>query len=235
MSELTPNLQIIATTCGLCHDQCVSSCPVVESSLNLMAYPSRLAALTWELSRGSLEPDVDSWKALAHCIHCNACTQNCVYIDQPVDVTPLVRWGRQYLVERDQTSPQMRALIETISRHGSPFGDVRAAQEELQVDFPGSPASGGTLVIVDAGWLALDLSSAKAGLRLLNLLGYTGIRVADLTYTGWELWQYGSRSGALEIARAVQREVEWIKPKWWSPSPLPAPICCATFIRKRWG
>ncbi len=73
------------------------------------------------------------------------------YWDQPVDVTPLVRWGRQYLAERDQTSLQMRATIETISRHGSPFGDVRSALEELQVEFPGSPDSGGILAICARG------------------------------------------------------------------------------------
>jgi heterodisulfide reductase subunit C len=213
MSELTPHLQTIATTCGLCHDQCVSSCPVVESSQNLTAYPSRLAALAWELSTGRLEPGSDEWQALAHCIHCNACTQNCVYIDQPVDVTPLVRWGRQVLVERDQTSPQMRAVLETIRRHGNPYGDIRHALKELQDEFPGSLGPGATLVIVDAAQLALDLPSAKAGLRLLERLGCAGIRVADLTYTGWELWQYGCRSNALEIARAVQREVERVKPE----------------------
>ena len=213
MSELNPHLQTIATTCGLCHDQCVASCPVVESSQNLMAYPSRLAALAWELSRGNLEPGTDSWQALAHCIHCNACTQNCVYVDQPVDVTPLVRWSRQLLVENDQTGPQMHHLIDTITRHGSPFGDVRPALEELQAEFPGRPESGGILVIADAGQLALDLPSAKAGVHLLDRLCYTGIRVADLTYTGWELWQYGLRSDALETALAVQREVERFQPE----------------------
>jgi Fe-S oxidoreductase len=213
MSELTPDLQTIATTCGLCHDQCVSACPVVESSQNLAAYPSRLAALAWELSRGSLEPDADSWQALAHCIHCNACTQNCVYIDQPVDVTPLVRWGREYLVQQGQAGPQIRALIETIRQHGSPFGDVRPALADLMSEFPGSPDLGGTLIVADASLLVLDLPSTKAGLRLLDRLGYRGIRLADQTYTGWELWQYGYRSDALEIARAVMHEVERVKPE----------------------
>ena len=213
MSELTADLQSIATTCGLCHDQCVSACPAVESSQNLTAYPSRLAAFAWELSRRSLEPDADSWQALAHCIHCNACTQNCVYIDQPVDVTPLVRWGRQFLIEKDLAGPQMRALIETIRQQGSPFGNVRPALVNLQGQYPGSDDPGGALVFADASLLALDLLSAPAGLHLLDRLGYRNICVADLAYTGWELWQYGFRAEALEIARAVKREVDRVKPE----------------------
>ena len=39
------------------------------------------------------------------------------------------------------------------------------------------------------------------------------VNLSDLTYTGWELWQYGCRvTPSLEIAQAWTREVERIQP-----------------------
>ncbi len=212
MSTLTPNLQTIATTCGLCHDQCVSACPVVESAQNLSAYPSRLATLAWELSRGNFQPGADAWQAFAHCIHCKSCMSNCVYLDAPVDVTPLIRWARHEILENDYISPQLQGMLDKISLHGNPYGDVQSALADVKNRYQDDMKPGGILVMVDAAQLALDPASVTASLHLLNLLGYTNISISEYSYTGWELWQYGCQSATMEIAQKIAQEITHLQP-----------------------
>ncbi len=97
MRPFSAALLEISEKCSLCHDQCVSACPVVEISHNQIAYPSRLAGLSAGVSLGKLQPSEELMDALLLCVQCNACTDSCVYVDDPVDVTPLIRWAREYL------------------------------------------------------------------------------------------------------------------------------------------
>jgi len=207
MNSLPSDLQTISTQCSLCHDQCVSACPVVEMTHRQIAYPSRLATLAWELDRGNLAADAETMRAMLHCVHCNACTDACVYVDTPVDVTPLVRHARRILIENGQASPQMRQMYEEFLAWGNPYRDLHPIYEALKGEFSQNIETGGTLVIADACELAYAPDSARASLRLLQQAGYRPMALADQTYTGWELWQYGYRGEALKLAEALAGEI----------------------------
>ena len=208
MKTLSTNLQDIVTKCSLCHDQCVSACPVVEMTGRQIAYPSRLASLAWELERGNLAADPETMRAMLHCIHCNACTSNCVYIDDPVDITPLVRYARQTLIESGQATPRMRQMRERIQAWGNPYQEIQARLFELKHRFEDHSAASPTLVIADAAELAYAPEAAQASLQLLRQFGYRSLSISGHSYTGGELWQYGYSNEALTIAETLLKEIE---------------------------
>ncbi len=213
MNPLSANLQTIATNCSLCHDQCVSACPVVEMTSRLIGYPSRLATLAWELERGNLSADAETMLAMLHCIHCNACTRSCVYIDDPVDITPFVRYTRQKLIQKDQATPQMRQMLERIQLWGNPYLDIQNTLNEMKVKFGQNRGAIKTLVIADAAELAYAPAAAHSGLRLLQRLGYNPLALSSQSYTGWELWQYGYGKELLGLAEALVKEIEHRNPE----------------------
>jgi hypothetical protein len=147
-------------------------------------------------------------RAMLYCIHCNACTSNCVYIDAPVDITPLVRYARQTLIEKGQATPQMWQMREQILAWGNPYQDVQAALFELKDTFEEKPAACRTLVVADAAELAYAPAAAQASLHLLQKFGYGPVTLANQNYLGWELWQYGYYKEALTIAETLVREIK---------------------------
>ena len=201
-------LEKIALTCGICHDQCAAACPVVESSRSLAAYPSRLAMLAWELSRGNLSPDSTLMSAMQNCIHCNACTSHCVYVDQPVDITHLVRRARQHLITAGWATPAMQDLAAQSKALRDPGSELHRRLRSIS-DLPvrdNSPQS--TLVLVDAATLTDAPGMVEDALRLLAALGWQGLRVAPILEYGRDLFEYGF----LDEARGCALEaVEWIE------------------------
>jgi hypothetical protein len=180
-----------------------------------------LATLAWLVQRGELDPSPDVIGALQYCIHCNACTANCVYLDQPVDITPLVRWARANLIEKGFAARSMRQLLEKAARLGNPYGDIREPRQTLiqetnaiaAADAASSAgAAGGTLIVPDAYGLVHDPASAVSAVRLLQQLGYPHVSISSSSYLGWELWQYGYGSLAARLAQTLSEEIERLQP-----------------------
>jgi len=213
MRPFSAALQEISEKCSLCHDQCVSACPVVEFSHSQIAYPSRLAALSAGVSTGTLQPSNELLDALLFCINCNACTDSCVYVDNPVDVTPLIRWAREYLVEASQGTGAMRQLHATIQLVGNPYADVGQTYAKLGEGHPSTLNKGGTLLIADASELASAPELADTAIELLEKMGYPRVALSDSIYTGWDLWQYGYREDAIKIAESILREIQESQPE----------------------
>lgn len=210
MNKMDASLENAATVCAVCHDQCVSACPVVEATRRMSAYPSRLAMLALELNRGGLSPSADLARSLQDCISCGACLEGCLYVDQPNDVTPVVRWARQ--ATSRWTAPGLNAWVDKVRSTGSPYEDTRERLAALEAELPGSQTGELVLLYVDAATLHYAPEMAVASIRLLRQLGYQNLRLAEEVYPGGELREQGWPADFAAVAKKVAGEVKQVKP-----------------------
>ncbi len=189
MNKMNEMTEVAATICAVCHDQCVSACPVYEATRRMSAYPSRLAMLALELQRGGLRPDNDTALRLQDCIGCGACLEGCLYVDHPNDVTPAVRWARQVI--RPQTALGMETFLEKIHKYGSPYADASERLAALKKELPDGYERESILLYADAATLHYAPEMALSTIRLLRQLGKQNIRLAEHVYAGGELREQG--------------------------------------------
>ncbi|RPJ40955.1 MAG: (Fe-S)-binding protein, partial [Chloroflexi bacterium] len=209
INPLPTSFEKIAVTCGTCHDQCAAACPVVKSSRSLGAYPSRLAMLAFELSRETIPMDRTVLAAMQQCIHCNACTAHCVFIDQPVDITPLIRWSRQQLIENGWATEAMQALAIQADANNNPSGDLQR-QMRMLADTPFADGSSpeAVLLLVDAATMQKAPGMVKSALRLLSAIGWRDVRVSSCLDCGGDLFEYGYTAAARACAERIAHEIE---------------------------
>ena len=209
INPLPTSFEKIAVTCGICHDQCAAACPVVKSSRSLGAYPSRLAMLAWELSRETIPMDRTVLAAMQQCIHCNACTAHCVFIDQPVDITPLIRWSRQQLIENGWATEAMQALAVQADANNNPSGaEDRRMSMLADTPFADGSSSEAVLLLVDATTTQKAPGMVKSALRLLSAIGWKDVRVSSCLDCGGDLFEYGYTAAARACAQRIAGEVE---------------------------
>ena len=140
-----------ALRCAVCHDQCISACPVFESTRQLAAYPSRKAMISREVDRQLLPPGEDAAKIMRYCIGCKACLETCLHKSNPVDITPVVRHTRRELYISGEISAEFKQLLERIEKWGNPYGDLTAACQLLSEVITGKGnAQEKILLIADA-------------------------------------------------------------------------------------
>ncbi len=209
---LASDLREAAQTCALCHDQCISSCPVVSATRSQTAYPSRLATIALEMDYGRLLSRSDVFLALQACVQCSLCTYNCVYQEAPNDIIPVIRSGRAYLVEQGCLTPGLEELLQALDTWGNPYGDVQPALSQLSSTYPQNTAAGQALLFVGAPDLLWDSESVEKTLDLLARMGYES-RISTTVYAGEELWHYGLMERFAQLARHVVTEIEQIAPQ----------------------
>ncbi|MEA4906013.1 MAG: (Fe-S)-binding protein [Anaerolineaceae bacterium] len=208
---MNESLHHTATVCAVCHDQCVSACPVVEATHRMSAYPSRLAMLALEVHRQGLPVDADLSRALLDCIDCGACLEGCLYVDRPNDVTPVVRWARQ--ASAQYTPSGLQAWSQRVQATGSPYPGVSEQLAALKSALPsGEHSSPPLLLYVDAATLHYAPAMALAALQLLQSAGKLNVVLADAVYPGGEWYQYGQQDDFVAAARRLAGELAAIQP-----------------------
>jgi Fe-S oxidoreductase len=208
---MNESLQNTATVCAICHDQCVSSCPVVEATHRMSAYPSRLAMLALEIHRQGLPVDADLSRALLDCIGCGACLEGCLHVDQPNDVTPVVRWARQ--ASAQYAPPGLQAWSQRVQATGSPYPGVPDQLAALKSARPsGDYNTQPLLLYADAATLHYAPGMALSALQLLQSAGNLNIVLADEIYPGGEWYQYGQQDNFVAAARRLAGELASIQP-----------------------
>lgn len=175
-------------TCMLCHEPCISACPITVASGHQTYAPSRLAQAAWAARQG-----VVPWAGIAdtlyYCIDCKQCTDACVYTEEPMNP------GAMLL--------DLRHEMQTVVDHSV------AIQAEANVVPPsalpqGQP--GDYLIVADLGapGAAASVQAAICVLAPHPAWGY----LIDL---GWHLGISGGEvSGHLE--RVVEQLNQWPGP-----------------------
>lgn len=210
MNHMDKTLKQKANICAICHDQCVSACPIFESTRRMSAYPSRLAMLAIELDRGGINGE-NIIQLLTDCIGCGACLEGCIYLDHPNDISPIVRWARHDIQASGKRKNQL--WYETIKKNGSPFEDTYNQLSILNGNLDNSEIGDPILVYLDAATLHYAPQMAISTLELLSKLGYKNIVLSKNPYLGGELREYGYQEDFNEIARHIALEVNQISPK----------------------
>ncbi len=214
MNSMNSILEQAANICAVCHDQCVSACPVFESSRQMAAYPSRLAMMALELNKGGLPPNTSLAQGMNNCIGCNACLEACLYIDHPNDITPVVRWARQSLNRAGLAGDWVKELVEEVDESGTPYGDMIPALIQAQATLPklNSLNAEKVLLYADAATLFYAPEIVASTVHLLQTLGVKNIHLAQQVYPGGELWQYGCIQEFERAAQKVAKEISIVKP-----------------------
>lgn len=210
MNHMDKSLKQKATICAICHDQCVSACPIFESTRRMSAYPSRLAMLAIELDRGGIN-GANIIQPLSDCIGCGACLEGCIYLDHPNDICSVVRWARNNI--KDSEKREIEPWYEKIKKNGSPFEDTYTQLSVLNENLDSAEKGDPILVHLDASTLHYAPQMAISTLELLSKLGYKNIVLSKNPYLGRELREYGYQDDFYKIARQLIDEVNLIGPK----------------------
>ena len=156
-------------TCMLCHEPCLSACPVTMATRHHTYAPSRLAQAAWSARRGEVP-----WSAIAdtlyYCIHCHQCTEACVYAEAPMEP------GSMLLAVRQE--------MQTAVQHPV----VREAQARAVAPPPLPKGAPGDFLVVADRWAPGAERSLVAVIRALDPRPAVGY-VVDL---GWELGLSGA-------------------------------------------
>ncbi len=213
MKRMSEELSVTTLRCAVCHDQCVSACPALESSRQLAAYPSRKAMISRDVDQQLLQLNKDVASVMQYCIGCNACLETCLYRSHPNDITPVIRHTRRELFEHGDYSDELKLILANVEKWGNPYGDLTTTRKRLLNEIQGEKEKKGTILVIgDSSILYFSEQMAVNSLKLIKEVTDSNIGLAESTYCGWELWHYGAVNWFENNAKAICKEIEVFNP-----------------------
>jgi len=188
-------------SCAICHDQCLSSCPIFSTVRKTTVYPSRKAQIANSLLIKELDWDEDSAELFYYCCGCRQCNNNCVYLDDPKDPIPIFQAARYEAMKQGVKLDFVKEIEEKIKKHGSLYGDLSNELKDIKNNVE-TDENARILYLVDDETIALSLNSAKSTIKLMKNSKIKFL-ISSMINTGIDVKALGFFNIAEEMAKEM--------------------------------
>jgi len=189
--------------CSMCHDQCVSSCPMFTVKRTTTVYPGRKVYLARCLAKDEIECDESLANSLYQCFGCRLCKTFCVYgiKGKPMDPVSLFYAARHEIIKKGIKSENLKIAEGCINEFGNLYGDVSKSLSKVKaINVTGRDI--GIIYLVDAEVLTLNPEAPMAAVKIMNKKGIKPI-ISDIFETGYDFYALGFFDKAMSFAKKI--------------------------------